>query len=236
MLLARVSAVLAASVLFIATASAVPIPTLEVEWGGGAYEWYSGDPGTMEVTPNPNGGYDYTGSYVGPDWSGNWSGFIDDDPIINSAIAVTNSTPFTQTYITTLTIPTVGAIAAPSTVFCGTSVTVTGLGPATVATPPGDFLFRALVSGAPMGPPCDLLPDPFSLTTPTGLPAVAGPFNVGPAPGPGLAAIDSIGIRHAFTLTPGGTATINSTFIIIPEPGSMLLLVGGAAAMLRRRR
>jgi hypothetical protein len=235
MQLARFAVIISALTLLTTTTFADPIPVLEVEWGDG-YEWYSGAPGTMEVTPNGNNSFNFTGSYSGPGWDGNWSGTFDIDPIINSGIAITNNTGVTQTYITTFTIPTVGAIMPPSTVFCGTSVTVTDLGPATVAAPPGDFIFRALVSGAPMGPPCDLLPFPFSLTTPDGLPAVFGPVNVGPAPGPGLAAVDTIGIRHAFTLTPGGTATLNSTFIIVPEPGSLLLLLGGAAALIRRRR
>ncbi len=234
-MLSRIAAVLAVVALFIPVASAqVPIPLLEVEWGGN--EWYSGEPGTMEVSSAGGDVYDFTGGYEGPDWSGTWEGSFDVDPIINFGMAVTNNTAMTQTFIATLTIPTSGAIAPPSTVFCGTSVTITGLGPATVATPAGDFLYRALVSGAPMGPPCDLLPPPFSLTTATGLPEVAGPFNVGPAPGPGLADPDTIGIRHAFTLTAGGTATVNSTFIIVPEPGTLTVVVMGVAALVRRRR
>src|SRR5262249_48376598 len=141
-----------------------------------------------------------------------------------------------QTFIATLTLPTVGAIPAPSTMLGGTSITLTGLGAATMAAPTGDFVYRALVGGLPVGAPLDLLGDPFSINTPIGLPSAFGPVNVGPVPGPGLAAVDSIGIRHAFALTPQGTATVNSAFILTPEPGVLALLLGGMLPLLRRRR
>jgi len=95
-------------------------------------------------------------------------------------------------------------------------------------------MFRGLISGVPF-PPCNLLPAPFSLSTPTGLPNAFGPVNVGPVMGPGLAPMDSIAIRHSFTLTPGGTATLNSTLIVVPEPASAFMLVLGGLALLRRR-
>ena len=230
----RYAMALLATVLTGSVASAQLVPTLQINCGGQI--WNSGAPGTMNVTPNPTGGYNFTGSWSGSLWSGEWSGWFDSDPQVNFAIATTNNSGVTQTFISTLIVPTALAIPAPSTVFGGTSVTITGNGPATVAAVPGDFVYRALVGGVPVGAPLDLLGPPFSLATLTGLPNATGPINVGPAPGPALAAIDTIGIRHSFSLTAAGTATGNSAFIIIPAPASMLLLVGGALGLTRRRR
>jgi hypothetical protein len=193
-----------------------------------------------QSTTNPDV-YTFTGGQTATDWAGTWSGDVDLDPAINSAIAVTNNTAANQTFVTTLTLPVLGGVVAPSTILGGVTVSITGPGiPGTVSTPPGDFMYRAMTgSGGFVGPPADLLPPPFSLNTPTGLPAAAGPFNFGPNNGPGLLVVDSISIRNAFVLTPGASATLNSTFIIngenVPEP-TMLALLPMAGLILARRR
>ena len=85
-----------------------------------------------------------------------------------------------------------------------------------------------------------LYPDPPGLS-------VSAPFDGGSAnilavsaglPGPTLpsgAVNNSIAIQHAFTLTPGDSATLSSYFIVVPEPASLLLLAVGALVLPRRR-
>jgi hypothetical protein len=55
---------------------------------------------------------------------------------------------------------------------------------------------------------------------------------------PGPAANSSIGIIHRFNLSAGDQATFNSTFQVVPEPGSFALLAAGLCglALLGRRR
>lgn len=237
--LSRIALAIVALVTLASTvANAQPTPPdlrLRIEWSGN--QWNSG-PGSMTLTPtgDPNV-WQFQGGHTRTEWSANWSGNVDVDPAINSAIAITNNTAVTQTFIMTLTLPTVGAITAPSTILGGTTVSVTGAGTQeTVAAPAGDFVYRALTGAGFVGAPADLLPPPFSLTTDAnGLPASSGPVNFGPAAGPGLLAADTIGIRHAFTLTPGGTATVNGTFVIVPEPTTLALLPLAGLAFIRRR-
>lgn len=225
-----------------ARAQAAPMPQLQIEWGTGSV-WNSSptDFTVTQDTTNPDI-YHFTGGHTASAWTGSWTGDIDLDPAVNSAIAVTNNTAVNQTFITTLSIPVFGGVVAPSTIQGGVTVSITAPGFAgTVSTPPGDFVYRALTgSGGFVGAPADLLPPPFSLTTPTGLPAVAGPVLFGPNNGPGLLVADSIGIRNAFVLTPGASATLNSTFIIqgelVPEPTTLALLPLAGLILARRRR
>jgi len=220
-------------------AQTAPNFKLKVEWGTNT--WNSNST-SMHLTPDPTNpnGWHFDGGTNQTDWQATWNGSLDVDPALNSAIAFTNNSAVNQTFIATLTLPTVGAITAPSTILGGTTVSVSGAGVVqTASAPAGDFVYRAATgSGGFVGAPADLLPPPFSITTgPLGLPNSAGPFNYGPANGPGLLAADSISIRHAFTLTPGASATLNGTFVIVvPEPTSLALLPLVAVGIVRRRR
>jgi hypothetical protein len=229
-------AIVAVCTLFAGASLAQPAMTLRIEWAGNT--WNAG-PSHLQLTPDPTNPnvWSYTGGHTHTAWAGQWSGVVDVDPAINSAFAITNNTAVDQTFIVTLSLPTVGAITAPSTIFGGTTVSISGAGSQeTVSTPAGDFLYRAFTGAGFVGAPADLLPSPFSLSSdPIGLPNAHGPVNYGPANGPGLAAVDSIGIRHAFVLTPGGTATVNGTFVIVPEPTSLGVLALAGFAVIRRR-
>jgi len=221
---------------------AAPSLAMKVQWGTGS-EWNSSatDFQYSQDGSNPDV-YNFSGGHTASAWASTWSGNVDLDPAINSAIAVTNNSGVNQTFIVTLSLPVIGGVVAPSTILGGVTVSITAPGFAgTVSTPAGDFMYRAATgSGGFVGAPADLLPPPFSLNTPLGLPASAGPFNFGPNNGPGLLVVDSIAIRNAFVLTPGASATLNSTFIIqgenVPEPATMIALVPLAGMMIARRR
>jgi hypothetical protein len=84
-----------------------------------------------------------------------------------------------------------------------------------------------------------LLLDPLSLSAPPGGTNSKTEWNGLYATIPGPAVDDTIGIVHKFNLTGLDNATFNSTFNVVPEPGTFALLasgLGGLALFRRRRR
>lgn len=159
----------------------------------------------------------------------------DTDPVANLAFTVTNTTGSTIDVIMTVNVPIAPPLAS-SQVGGTAAFTVSnsnGDASATLANNlAGDPLFLGLIDGAPA---LDLL-EVVSETTSTssfvtdteGLP---GPTIAGPA------ATTSIGIEINFSITPGDSVSVTSSFIVeIPEPASLALLSGlGCVALMRRR-
>jgi MYXO-CTERM domain-containing protein len=204
--------------------------------------WSTADhPGSLIMTQN--GAYSW---HAHGDWTTNlWTTHLDADmnadPFVTNSFTITNNTAATQTFIVNISLP-VAVVSGPTQLFGSVSGSVADTnnagGPpnwATMTAPAGDSIYVPVIDGLNFNPG-RLLSDPFSVNA-TG-PLFTVPFggvNFNNNAGPGV--LVSIGIRNAFTLTPGDSVTVQSTFNVTPSPGGFgLLAFAGIAASRRRRR
>jgi hypothetical protein len=173
-------------------------------------------------------------------WDFHWDVTADPDPLVTSALAITNTTAFTQTFTSIITIPVTPAVTPSSLIrgSIGGSVSdANSSGAATLSTASGTALYTALIDGSPVQ---TLYADPYSVNVvlPDDTSSVPS-TNFGiPVFLPGPAALTSIGIQIKFTLTPGDSASFTSVFRVepVPEPAGLALVGIAAVGMLVRRR
>lgn len=214
--------------------------------GGPQWQWQNSQ-STGTWTPpsasNPNQ-WQHAGSINNAFFGASWNLDLDQDPFISNNFALTNNTATVQTYSITVVLPVAPSFPSPSTTFGSISGSLgdtnnDGFAQLT-STASGSAIYSALIDG---GTYRQLLADPFSVTTP----AVGGatiPFPtfqpnffsfIGTEPG----VSSTIAITNQFTLTPGDSVNIVSTFRIdpvIPAPATMSLLALGGVVAGRRRR
>ncbi len=200
------------------------------------------DPGPIVWEPNGQmsgeGQVHYAGTKVADHWICEFTIDAKADPWINSVLSITNTTPTTQTYTFTVTLPISPALPAPTQHGGSMQGGLTNNPnppnmPAVVATA-GAPLYLGMIDGVGVLP---IYPDPTSFTavqdySSTSIPAV----NVLPPTLPSGAVTSTIGIQHKFTLTAGDSATFSSIFVVVPEPATLALLAMGGFAVARRRR
>jgi hypothetical protein len=170
-------------------------------------------------------------------WMWSWNSIIlDRDPLVSFAGGFQNISGGPQDFVFSITTPISPALAS------------TKYGGQTIVT-----LIDPGLSGAPLHLTIDSSSNPayqgqidgsgvlnmlaaLNLTT-SGSSAFETQGQPGPSI-PGGAANSTIGILHRFNLTAGDQATFNSSFEVIPEPGTFALLATGLGglALHRRRR
>ncbi|GAB4107958.1 MAG: hypothetical protein Kow00105_12830 [Phycisphaeraceae bacterium] len=190
-------------------------------------------------TENPDQ-FDLTGQMMMPGmWNLTWDMTIDTDPFINGVFGLTNMSGSTQTFVLNVTIPITPV--TPSSLIGGSvggSVTdANNDGVATVANAGAAPLFDGQIDGVSVLP---IIGSPFAFSAPfQGGTANIPATNVGlPGPTlPGPAALNSIGINHVFTLTPGDTVALTSFFVVeVPQPATLALLGAGIMAIVGVKR
>ncbi|MCC7085386.1 MAG: hypothetical protein IT427_10305 [Pirellulales bacterium] len=182
-------------------------------------------------------------------WSGTWNAEskveldwnvqLDPDPGISGPVVVTNNFAVPATFNLFMLLPTVGVYPAGSTMFGSSSITVGDSNfdsSASLSTIAGSAVYNALADGVVQR---QLYSHVYSLVPAFGPPgstnsetrAFSGELTTS-------ALTTEIGIRHHFTLSPGDSATINSSFFIVAEPSACLLGLASIAvvvATVRRR-
>jgi hypothetical protein len=172
--------------------------------------------------------------YVPGQWSALGSWTVDPDPFIAGLFAFTNQTANTSTFQIVVDLPGV-YLAGPTYMsgsIAGTVLDRNGNG-ATLAAPAGGAIYSAQIDGVTQH---TLVNSPSF--------ASAGPYEAN-AFGPesfshvvGPAVTQSLAIIHNFSLTGGDSTTMSSTFLVTPEPATILLsfLVVGSLLPHRRTR
>jgi hypothetical protein len=227
--LVALGAVAAVAVGFAAAPARAGIPALELRWSVDGTEYYNDTPPGVD---NGNGTYLYDGVLTGGGLMFDYSVLAGPDGRLGLGITTfTNSTPNPVDIVLEAFLPIApiqGATTVTGSAAFGLTTTPQG---GTLASLPDEPAWQASIDGSPV---IDLL-DPLFITNPgIGSPPVAFE-SMGPQAGPGDA-MDSIGIRVAFSLTPGSAMSMTSVFNVVPAPGSLALLAAGGLVLIRRRR
>ncbi|RMH28791.1 MAG: hypothetical protein D6693_03010 [Planctomycetota bacterium] len=207
------------------------------------------------VSANADGSIQWSGSMQRADlgWGLDWNLAINEDPIagvVPSFAALTGGGPalsisgvagFTNllgaTANFTFNVGAVSSLGAGVTTLNGASTITlldTGTDGGVMAALAGGSIYDAVINGVSQQ---QLFIDPFSLNAPpSGIDFTGAVW--GKIPGGPIAVGDLFGINHAFSLTAGDQATVNSSFFInlIPSPGSVALFGVAGLVALRRRR
>jgi len=231
-------ALLAALVL---AASAAAEPTFSIHFGPNASSLSSWAPPDLGDVSNLDGTRSFIGN--GPFGGGNfeaaWSVTTDQDPFVDGVFAITNNSGVVQTFMILFGVPVVPSLAgATSGASAIGTLTVDGNGGTLGHVTNGLTsypMFTALVDGNDfMG----LLGFDSSATAAFGS-VSTGSDSFGL---PGLSEVvpggvhDTIGVRLAFTLTDGDSASFTSRFEVVPEPATGLLLGIGVLALAAAHR
>jgi uncharacterized protein (TIGR03382 family) len=178
-----------------------------------------------------NGDYQYVRDAGDPftggsgTWNMEWdllaSPAFDPDASVQGALVVRNFADVARAFDITVTVPLLGA-AGPEQYFGSAALTVEN------GTLSGDPVWRALIDGATVA---ELFTNNYVLDGTGGTNDDNG-FVMGNHGG----AVDSIGVRFTFELSPHTDMTASFGFGILPGPSSLALLGLGALAGGRRRR
>ena len=192
---------------------------------------------------NGKGGYQFSGNANMMNmWSLTYDVTAVEDPVINAQIGFVNNSSMTQQFVISSSIPITPALLPSSLIggsFGGSVTDVSGDGNAVVSTVMGSPMYHGEIDGAGVLP---LYSHPTSFTVSSAydtvnIPSVNSGLPIPSTPGP--AALNTIGITHIFTLTPGDSVSFTSVFVaeVIPEPGTVSLIAASAAgiAFIRRR-
>jgi hypothetical protein len=225
---------------FATTSASAVVLKIGVTPSEGAYQEWTLDSnnGYGTYTPLGDGRLTWDGAWSSENkMKVDWDVLLDPDPGISGPVIVTNNFAVPATFNLFMLLPTVGVYPAGSTMFGSSSITVGDAnfdGVASLSTVAGSAVYNALADGVLQR---QLYPHAYSLLPVFGPP---GSTNSETRTFSGelttSALTTEIGIRHHFTLSPGDSATANSSFFIVPEPSTCLLGIAGIALVVATAR
>ncbi len=212
--------------------------------GGTSWNWQEHqNVGTWTADTSTASLWHHAGDVSNAAFAASWNLDLDADPFVSNNFALTNNTAFTQIFNITVILPVAPILLPPTATFGSISGSVgdtnnNGFAQMTTAGP-GSAIYNAFIDG---GLYQQLLPSAYSVTTPP-FPGATIPFPAGVnffnflGGQPGV--VTSIAITNTFTLTPGDSVTMVSTFRVdpaVPAPATGALLALGGLVAARRRR
>lgn len=210
--------------------------------GGSNWNWQNaGSPGTWTQDAATQR-WSISGSVTRPTFDvTQFALSLDADPFVSNAFTLVNNTAVTQTYTVSVVLPVTPALAAFTQTLGSFSISIldsNGNSTVTAATTgPGSAMYNAYIDGV-LYQQLAAHPTTYTASGTPGATLGSGPLTFSfPSGQPGVAT--SIGITNTFTLTPGDTAQLVSSFFIAPEipaPGALGLLGLGGLVAARRRR
>lgn len=243
---------IAATSTLVAAATATAAPDFSMVWDAsgdsvGAFTYNPSDFG--ESVNNGDGSWSYTGGIVGESWEMSWICDANDNQPLNSGggmafvdaeIVVTNTSDSVQTFSMLMSLNLASSISAPITADGSAGYTLTNVSPfgdATIAAPTGGSLYKGFVDVVdPFVDPAigSLYDAPFSDTVTGGFATTSSNDAFGTTD-PG-SADTNIAVLLTFELSPGDSASVVGTLVVVPGPGALALLAMGGFAGRRRRR
>ncbi len=227
------SLVIAPIAIALATSSAMAggAPALEVRWTLD---------GNIVLTELPDGvpgnnGFRYNGgASIGLVTMG-YSLFGDPDPLVSGSFTLENLSFATIEVELQVTLPILPSLPDVTLMTGSVAVAMTAdLDGGTLATLDGIPFWQGMIDGIPVGGATSLLSGLEMIRVGPGSPP-GDSAGFGGIAGP--AALESIGVRITFSLTPGEQMSFTSVFhVVVPGPAGLVLLAFGALLTRRRSR
>lgn len=179
----------------------------------------------------------FQGSYHGNSGTAlSWIYLVDPDPFVTGTFTVTNETTTTRDYVLDFVLPISPALTASllSGQVSGTLTDSEGSGSALLTSISGGFVYSALADDSIVqGLMANALQQVTSVNGTTSFSGGSFGFPV-PVSGPSINS--SIGIRFAFSLSAGDSASFSSVFVANPIPAPSVLVVGCLLGVGSRKR
>jgi len=189
--------------------------------------------GTLTVADD--GRQFWNGSYTTDEIRFAWDLTLDSDPLVTGAFSVTNLLGFSQFFQFQTAVPSTIAVPIGGVMKGSSSVTVAdanGDAAASLSSLAGTAVYQGRIEGVTLADvPGAALFNPFSLTVNSivGSDSRTAGFS-GSTPVPvGIGKL--VALRHSFLLSAGDSATVNSTFYVVPEPAGVALFLVGCLAL-----
>ena len=223
-------------------APAVAAPALQIGPTGSEMMTQMGTPAagvTDSTSMNPDGTMQWTGSWMTAQWNATWDLTLDADPGIFGVIGLTNNGAGNMMMTYNVAMPVVGTYPTGSFMTGSSSITVADSnfdGSAMMSDQFDGSIYTGLLDGAAelslFLRSVPATPTSLNVMTLGGSTSANDSFTG--VTSQGLSS--TMGINHMFMLSGGDSATVNSTFYVVPEPMTLSLLGLGGLALLRRRR
>ena len=184
--------------------------------------------------PNGSGGFRYSGGGAAGPVSMSYSLLGSPDPRISGSFTLENFSLATVEVILQVTLPISPAFLDGTGLTGSVAVGMTADDDGgTLAALAGVPFWRGLIDGIPVGGATDLLIGLNMVQEGIGSPPGAQQGFVLVA---GPPALETIGIRISFSLTPGEQVSFTSVFDVVPGPGGLAVVVFAVVLTRRRRR